>query len=534
MFLILAVIAFALLFYYFLLKPQLFWWFQNVKQGPPIPIFGDTVKSTFKIESMVDFVTNIYKRCKNLRYCGLYQTTLPILLIRDTEIIKQITVKDFDHFTDHWNFIASNIEPIWSKNLFSLKGDQWRAMRATLSPTFTSSKMRLMFELMEKSAQQYVDFYLKQDKNIVELELKDSFTRFANDVIANCAFGITVDSLKEPENDFYMNGKEATSFVGFWKAVKFIVTMIAPKLAGALKLSLFSPSTTEFFRTLVRETVKVREDNNIVRPDMINLLMEARKGKLHYEESSAQKDAGFATVEESNIGKTEHLRQIAMTDDDMAAQVLIFFFAGFETISIMMSFMCYELAVNPDIQEKLREEVDRTIELNNGKLSYDVLNKMKYMDMVTSESLRKNPPVMAIDRVCTRAYTIPPERPGEKPVHLKPGQIIWLPVHGIHHDEELYPNPSKFIPERFSEENKDNIKPYTFLSFGSGPRNCIGSRFALMEVKTLVFHILSKFELAVIDKTTIPLKYDRYQFNPSLEGGFWIGFKRRTDVKKTI
>lgn len=322
-------------------------------------------------------------------YCGLYQTTLPILLIRDTEIIKQITVKDFDHFTDHWNFIASNIEPIWSKNLFSLKGDQWRAMRATLSPTFTSSKMRLMFELMEKSAQQYVDFYLKQDKNIVELELKDSFTRFANDVIANCAFGITVDSLKEPENDFYMNGKEATSFVGFWKAVKFIVTMIAPKLAGALKLSLFSPSTTEFFRTLVRETVKVREDNNIVRPDMINLLMEARKGKLHYEESSAQKDAGFATVEESNIGKTEHLRQIAMTDDDMAAQVLIFFFAGFETISIMMSFMCYELAVNPDIQEKLREEVDRTIELNNGKLSYDVLNKMKYMDMVTSGNNKK-------------------------------------------------------------------------------------------------------------------------------------------------
>lgn len=161
---------------------------------------------------------------------------MPSLMIRDPELIKQITIKDFDHFVDHRLFAPENVEPIWTKNLFSLKGDTWRDMRATLSPTFTASKMRSMFVLMEKSGQQYVDFYLKQNKNVIELELKDSFTRFANDVIANCAFGVKVDSLKEPENEFYMKGKAATNFSGFVKQMKFLLSMMSPKLSAVSKL----------------------------------------------------------------------------------------------------------------------------------------------------------------------------------------------------------------------------------------------------------------------------------------------------------
>lgn len=133
----------------------------------------------------------------------------------------------------------------------------------------------------------------------------------------------------------------------------------------------------------------------------------------------------------------------------------------------------------------------------------------------------------ATDRICTKSYTIEPKRPGEHPVQIEPGQLVWLPVFGIHRDEKYYPNPTKFDPERFSDENKKNIDPYTFLSFGVGPRNCIGSRFALMEIKTVLFHILRRFELVVIDKTTIPIEYDTVQFNPTIKGGFWVGFKRR-------
>lgn len=496
-------------------------------QGPAVPLLGDNYRSFLRLETSTEMVRNIYNRNKNDRYTGLYQGTHPVLMLRDPELIKQITVKDFDHFVDHRSFVSENQDPIFSKNLFSLKGDKWRDMRATLSPTFTSSKMRSMYALMEKSAQQYVNFYLEQKKDSLDIELKDSFTRFANDVIANCAFGVSVDSLKDPTNEFYTRGKDLSDFSGFVRNLKFLINLISPRLTDFLKVSLFPK--TDFFKYLVRDAVRMREEKNIHRPDMINLLMEARKGKLKYEEAAEQKTSGFATVEESEIGKKQ-VKKTEMTEDVMAAQVVIFFLAGFDTISTMMSFLCYELAVHPEIQKKLIEEIDATRKANKGGLTYDELNKMKYMDMVITESMRKNPPVIAIDRVCTKAYTIKPERPGEVPVHLKPGDMVWLPMTGIHHNEEYFPNPSKFDPERFSDENKSSINPYAYIPFGSGPRNCIGSRFALMECKTLIFHILSKFELTVIKKTTIPMKLAKGNFNPFIEGGFWVGFQRRKNV----
>ncbi|RZC39785.1 p450 domain containing protein [Asbolus verrucosus] len=102
-----------------------------------------------------------------------------------------------------------------------------------------------------------------------------------------------------------------------------------------------------------------------------------------------------------------------------------------------------------------------------------------------------------------------------------------MPTYAIHRDSQYFPDPERFNPERFSEENKGNIRPYTYLPFGSGPRNCIGSRFALLETKVLFFHILSHFEIIPIEKTQIPLQLNRKSFNMTAEGGFWFGFKRR-------
>lgn len=109
--------------------------------------------------------------------------------------------------------------------------------------------------------------------------------------------------------------------------------------------------------------------------------MEARKGLQKNEENVI--DTGFATVNESDIIKPKsNLREL--TDDDIAAQALIFFFAGFDTVSSLMCFMTYELGVNQDIQDRLREEVEETSNNCGGKLTYDGLMKMKYMDMVIS------------------------------------------------------------------------------------------------------------------------------------------------------
>lgn len=144
---------------------------------------------------------------------------------------------------------------------------------------------------------------------------------------------------------------------------------------------------------------------------------------------------------------------------------------------------------------------------------------------IVLETLRKWPAGNILDRMCTKPYTIEPKYPDEKPLHLKVGDFFWVPVFGIHRDPKYYPEPEKFDPERFSDENKHKINPYTYIPFGIGPRNCIGSRFALLEVKTVMFYLLSHFEIVPTKKTTIPEKICKKSLMLSIKDGFHLGLK---------
>ncbi|XP_031354047.1 cytochrome P450 9e2-like isoform X2 [Photinus pyralis] len=479
---------------------------------------------------MAENLKKSYDGFPGARFAGLYQLARPILVIRDPELIKQITVKDFDYFIDHSPLVPKDCEPLWEKNLLNLKGESWKEMRATLSPSFTSSKMKAMFNLMTECAERFVNYFrVEGSEDTVTVELKDTFTRFTNDVIASVSFGMDCDSLKERENEFYRMVKEAAnfSFSGLCNNMKFVIMLLSPKLATFFGLHLFSNKVSTFFRNLVTGNMAERERNGIVRPDMIHLLMEARKGRLKHERSNEIIDSGFAAIEESEIGKDENRQKLELSDDDVTAQSMIFFFAGFETVSTLMCFTAYELAVNPYIQERLREEVDNVLKDGNGILTHEGLMKMEYMDMVISEVLRKWPPAVGTDRMCVKPYTIHPEREGEKPVHLKKGDVVFMIMYGIQRDEKYFPDPDRFDPERFSKENRKNITPYSYMPFGAGPRSCIANRFALLETKLLIFNVLRYFEIVVVKKSVVPIKLSRKQLNLNAEGGFWFGLKPR-------
>lgn len=193
------------------------------------------------------------------------------------------------------------------KIIFVITGQKWRHMRSTLSPAFTSSKMKAMFVLITECADEFTDCIMKTSKkneNIV-LEMKDLFTRYASDVVGTCAFGIKCDSLGDRNNEFFTMGQKATDFSGI-RGLKFVGYAVSPFLMKLFKIKLFAQDVSDFFRTLVKTTIETREKLGIVRPDMLNLLMEARKGKLSYEDTEKNNEdtAGFATVEESDIGKS--------------------------------------------------------------------------------------------------------------------------------------------------------------------------------------------------------------------------------------
>lgn len=159
-------------------------------------------------------------------------------MIKDPELIKQITVKDFDHFVNHQKLISEDIDPMFGKNLTALTDQKWKDMRATLSPSFTSSKMKTMFTLISESAHDFVEYFKKnQNQDVITIEMKDTFTRFTNDVIATTAFGIKVDSLKDTTNEFYVMGKKMTDFGTFWNTMKIFGYMALP---GLLKVKLWS------------------------------------------------------------------------------------------------------------------------------------------------------------------------------------------------------------------------------------------------------------------------------------------------------
>jgi cytochrome P450 family 9 len=90
--------------------------------------------------------------------------------------------------------------------------------------------------------------------------------------------------------------------------------------------------------------------------------------------------------------------------------------------------------------------------------------------VIFTETLRLYPPASAVDRICVKPYTLK----SDPPMEMSPGDVVFIPILGLHRDPSHYPDPERFDPERFSDENKQNINPMTYLPFGVGPRSCIG------------------------------------------------------------
>jgi cytochrome P450 len=115
---------------------------------------------------------------------------------------------------------------------------------------------------------------------------------------------------------------------------------------------------------------------------------------------------------------------------------------------------------------------------------------LPYLDAVISKSLRLFPPLVTLEREVKEDYVIP-----DTDIELLKGAVLNISVLGIHYNEEYYPNATQFNPERFMSENKQDLILYTYLPFGSGPRNCIGMRFAILEVKLCLTQFLMKYKL---------------------------------------
>lgn len=329
-------------------------------EEPTIP-FGNTKDNFLWKISIGDYYTNFYLKMKarKLKHAGSYFFHKVVYIPLDLDLIKQIMQADFLHFTDHLSFVNEKDDPLGA-HIFALKGQRWRNLRVKLTPTFTSGKMKLMFPIIVKISDELVKT-LKEECGNGPIEAKDLSGRFTTDVIGNCAFGIECNSLKDPYTKFRIMGKRLLSLTRTEQLINFL-EILFPKMMIYFGTSFLPKEATDFFWRVIKDTSEYREKSGVRRNDAMQLLLDmmSKNGK-----------------EDGNT----------LTFEEVAAQAFVFFIAGFETSSTLMSFALLELSLNQDVQDRLREEVKEALERNKGELTYEAIWEMNYLSNVINGKL---------------------------------------------------------------------------------------------------------------------------------------------------
>lgn len=474
---------------------------QGLSNLEPVPVFGNLLPALLGRESTVDLFTRSYNKFKQSRIHGLFMFTDISYIITDPELIKRLTIKDFDHFINH-NELLSTFDRVFGKTLFGMQGQLWKDMRSALSPIFTSSKMKTMFGLLNHHVQDFIKhFEAKAGNGTVDIDAFEVFTRFTADGIATAVLGFEGDCVRNDDSGLFKLCKGIVhSFSSPQAILKFVLGGFFPGAYKYFDVQLNSKVTVDFFKRAVVDVMEERERTNVSRPDVIQLMINV-KNRIRNQELLND------TVVDGLKASSKNLQAIIDDDEYWLAQGFIFFFGGFDSTSGLLKSMAYELALNPDVQEELyREIIGVNKTLDSEPVTYDSLHSMKFLDMVVSETLRKHPPFIQMDRSCAKDYNL--DMGNGKTVLIKKGEVIVFPYYQLHHDAEYYPNPEKFDPYRFSDQNKDSIVSGTYLPFGMGPRTCIGSRFVLMEAKLLMFNLLLNFEIKKCARTPSELTYE--------------------------
>ena len=416
---------------------------------PSIP-YGNTTNPRNRKEHISLQLKHFYDemKAKGWKHGGIYMVLSPAYLVVDLDYLKNVMTKDFQYFTDRGRYYNEKDDPL-SAHLFALGGYKWRNLRTKLTPTFTSGKMKMMFQTLVDCAPDLlakVDFHRV---NKTPIDIKETVSCFTLNIIGSCAFGLDCNTFKEENSPFKKYGQKFF-VMDKYRLMMRMFMIVFPNAAKKLGVKITPSDVSEFFLTVVKDTLDYRAKNNYIRRDFLQLLIDLKSDKLGDKNGYNGNDN-------------------SLTFEEIAAQCFVFFIAGFETSASTMTFALYELSRNQKMQDKVRREVDTILAKYDGKITYEAIQDMKYMDMVINETLRKYPPVSHITRRCVKDYKTP-----DKDVVIEKGTMVFIPILAIHHDEEYYPEPEKFEPERFTEENRSKRHPYAHIPFGEGPRICIG------------------------------------------------------------
>lgn len=477
-----------LLAYFFYKRTFEYWKTRDVPYLKPQFPYGNTKGLGTKFHTFA-LMHKVYNELKNKGPLGgIYISLRPTAIITNLDLVKAILVKDFNYFSNRGIYYNAKDDPI-SEHISNIENEQWKNIRSKLTPTFTSGKLKIMFDTISNISEKFMLTIERETLTDGSLEIKEIMARFTCDVIGNVAFGIECDSLNDKTAKFFdMAVKSMDSF----DFVQRLVLMGYKNMARALRMKLTPDDVSKFYSDVVKSIVGYRSQNkDVKRADLMNILIQ--------------------------MMQSENLSM-----DQITAQSFFYFVAGYETTSTTLTFCIYELSQNQELQDEARKDVTNTLSKNQNQLTYKAVNELNYVDKIVKETLRKWPPSVSVQREASANYKVPNSK-----IIIEKGCAIMVPVYGIHHDESIYPNPGKFDPSRFDAEEAEKRHQFAFLPFGEGPRGCPGVRFSLLETKICLARLLMNYQFTLdYDRTEYPIKISPSKFMLSPEKGVFVKFNK--------
>lgn len=326
-----------------------------------------------------------------------------------------------------------------------------------------------------------------------DIEARRVCGRYTMDAIASCAFGLECEALDKEAALFPIMAARVFQ-LSPTRALKMLLVAVSPKaaqLASAAGLRYTSEEFT-FFLRVAKHALAARRAARTPRGDFLDLLLEA----------TAQSKQG-------------------LSDDTLAAQTILFLLAGYDNTANTLAMSLHLLAHHPPARARLRRELACAVlksGSSSGRLSYEEVTELPYLDAVVCETLRLYPAAPVIERVCTE-----PCRLGGVEVEVGTGVVV--PVWCLHRDPAHWPRPHHFMPERFLREARQSHTPFTYLPFGAGPRSCVGVRFAQVVVKAALAALLSGADVIPSPASPYPTVLDPRVLTLQPKNGLYVSFK---------
>ncbi|EFN68178.1 Probable cytochrome P450 6a13, partial [Camponotus floridanus] len=497
--LVFLIVATFIALYFYLARYNKYWQNRGVFCADgALPGVGHMLSVLCMRTTFVESCYKIYQNNRSRSMVGVYNFMSPSLMVLEPELVKKVLQTNFTSFHQNVQKADPDLDPLLANHPFVTYGDKWITGRKRLTYAFSSMRLKILFEnvkLVCVMLENYLDKKLSKNGK-VELELKDFCSRYTTQIVAATGFGIDGYCFDDENADksFREIGKQIVE-PSMRTAIMVMLRILVPSLNKFFKVSIIPKHIDHFFRTLVADLMEQRRKDGIPRNDFLHLMAELEQ------------------IEGDKIDL-----------EILASHALIFFIDGYDTSSTIMSFVGFQLATHPKVQEKLRKEVMTVLDKYGGAMTYEGLKEMTYMDQVLNESQR----IIAAGAVLQKECTEECELRGSDGLIccVQPGTEILIPVQGLQEDPRYWKNPEVFDPERFSPENKHNIQKFTFLPFGEGPRMCVGMRMGLLQIKAGFVAILRKYSLELSPRTQVPLKMKVNTMLPAPKGGLWVFFRQ--------